>query len=282
MKMKLMILLGIIASLVGCQSPGNEGVGFENDTIVSFHLSEGGGMNRFGGFGYSISETKDGKVHFLFDSRLPTEKEFYLDDHSVFDSLQQIILKHKMYTYQGHYDPPFDITDGGSWSLSVYYKSRKSISAGGYMAGPEGYGEAFRDIMNCLDHWKNMPMGVKDVVSFRYEYGQERYTIERGEDHAVLTYDNEETGEHQTLERGLDILEDLRIVFNIYSLKMNGTRGETKPDCTPWMYEITYLNGDHFFYESADCGFLCGYTNALQTFFSNWMGENPEMIYRRF
>ena len=84
---KLMVLFSLL-SMFGCQSPWK---GFENDTITSFSLSEGGGMDRFSGFGYSVRETKDGKVHFLFDEGLPGEKEFTLDDHSVFDSLQQLV-----------------------------------------------------------------------------------------------------------------------------------------------------------------------------------------------
>ena len=81
---KLMVILSLLP-LFGCGSPWK---GFENDTITSFSLSEGGGMNRFSGFGYSVNETKDGRVHFLFDEGLPGEKEFTIDDHSVFDSLQ--------------------------------------------------------------------------------------------------------------------------------------------------------------------------------------------------
>ena len=271
--MRIMIMLVSLLTFFGCGSPGKE---FENDTIISFSLSEGGGMDLFGGFGYSVEETKDGRVHFLFNEGHPDEKEFYLDDHSVFDSLQQIVMKHKMYTYHGHYNPPFEITDGGSWSFYVTYKSKKSISAGGYMAGPKGYGEAFKAVMDCLDHWKNLPMPVNEVTLFVYDYGKEHYVVERKEDHAVMTYDNEETGEHQVLERESEMLEDLRITFNIGRLKMNSTRGEIAPDCTPWMYDITYSNGDHYRYESYDGSFQCGYTRMLQHFVTNWRKEKEE------
>ena len=268
--MKIMIVLASLLSLFGCGSPWK---GFENDTIKSFSLSEGGGMNRFSGFGYYIKETKDGKVLFRFDEGLPSEKEFILDDHSVFDSLQQIIAKHKMYTYHGHYQPPFDITDGTSWSLDVRYASGNEIDAGGYMHGPKGYGDAFREIRQCLDHWKEMPFGVNQVESFLYEYGQERYTLERKDDHIAVTYDNQETGEHQELEREPEMLEDLRIIFNVDRLKMNQTKEKLDDGCTPWMYDITYSNGDQYHYESYDCDFKCGYTHILQGFLSHWMEE---------
>ena len=270
-----MVIIASLLSLFGCQSPGNEGNEFENDTIVSFSLSEGGGMNPFGGFGYSITETKDGRVHFLFNEGHPDEKEFYLDDHSVFDSLQQIIMKHKMYTYQGNYDPPIEVTDGASWSLHVRYKSKKSISAGGYMAGPEGYREAFSDIMDCLDQWKNMPMPVNEVVSFRYEYGPETYLFDRKDDHAELTYDNKETGDHQVLVRDLEMLEDIKILLNIYRLKTNNTRGTVEDSYTLWMFEVDYSNGDHYRYEGYDSTFECGYTVAIKGLISDWMKDEP-------
>lgn len=271
--MKLMIIIASLLSLLGCRSPWK---GFENDTITSFSFSEGGGMNRFSGFGYYIKETRDGKVYFRFDEGLPGEKEFTLDDHSVFDSLQQIIAKHKMYTYHGHYSPPFDITDGKSWSLDVNYKSGNSIDAGGYMHGPKGYGEAFREIRQCLDHWKELPVPVNEVTYFLYVYGNKQYIMERKDDHSTLTYDNKETGEHQVLERELDMLEDLRILFNVDRLKMNQTRGTLDEGATPWMYEITYSNGDQYHYESYDRDFKCGYTHILQGFISNWMEEKEQ------
>ena len=281
--MKLMLLIGIIASLAGCSQkksvvePGSLIKAPVNDTITFFSLSEGGGMARFSGFGYLVEETKDGKVHFLFDEGFPNEKEFTIDDHSVFDSLQSIILKHKMYYYSGHYQPEFDITDGHSWSLSVRYASKKSIHAGGYMAGPEGYGRAFREIGECLDRWKELPIATNEVVSFLYEYGPDRYTLERKDDHAVMTIDNELSGKHQELERELEVLDDLRVLFNVYRLKMNSTRSSNLDfEYTPWMFEITYSNGDHYHYESYDSSFQSGYTNALQSFISNCLKEKEE------
>jgi len=272
--MKLLLIMGLLSSLFGCVSNvGPFGRVDRNDTIVHFYLSEGGGMNPFAGFKYDIRETKDGKVHFLFNEGYPDEKEFTLDDHAVFDSLQQVVIKHKMYRYKGRYQPKFDITDGMSWSLDVTYASGKEISSGGYMSGPKGYRDAFEDVIQCLQHWKDLPIPLNEVVSFVYEYGTDRYTIKRDGDQAMLIVDNGETGEHHELERELDMLEDLRITFNIYGLKMNRSREELEDGCTPWMYDITYSNGDHYHYESYDRDYKCGYTEALQGFIFNWMKE---------
>lgn len=268
--------------MLGCMPQGNNGRIDENDTIVRFSLSEGGGMNRFAGFGYDIRETKDGKVHFHFDEGLLNEKEFTLDDHSVFDSLQKLVLKHKMYQYKDWYRPEFDITDGTTWGLEVRYASGKSISSGGYMAGPKGYGDAFREIMECLKYWEDMPVASNDVVSFVYEYGADRYTIKPEGDHALLTHDNEETNVHEVLERNRSIMENLRVMFNLERLKMNETRGNLDFECTLWMYDITYTNGDHYRYESYDRDFQCGYTHILQGFISRWMEEDIDFDPKRF
>ena len=274
--MKTMIMLAGLLSLFGCGSPMHSPKPSENDTITYFSLSEGGGMSRFSGYSYSVEATKDGKVHFLFNEGYPDEKELTIDDHSVFDSLQTIVMRHKIYKYDSHYRPKVDVLDGTSWSIHVLYASGNSISTGGYMAGPADYRAAIADFINCLNHWKSMPAATNDVVSFLYEYGPDRYTIERKDTIAVMTIDNQETGVHQVLERELDVLDDLRILFNIDRLKMNQTRGNLDFEYTPWMYEIIYSNGDHYHYEGYDTDFKCGYTESLQYYISNCMKDKEE------
>ena len=157
------------------------------------------------------------------------------------------------------------------------YASGKDISAGGYMAGPDGYWAAFNEIIQCLQQWKDLPTASNDVVSFLYEYGPDRYTLERKDEHAVMTIDKGETGEHQVLERELDVLDDLRILFNIDRLKMNEIRRtDLDFEYTPWMYEITYSNGTKYHYEGYDRDFKCGYTESLQYFISNCLKEKEE------
>lgn len=268
-----MIVLASLLTLFGCQSPQN---GFEGDTITYFSLSEGGGMNRFGGFKYRIEETKDGKVHFLFNEGYPDEKEFVLEDHSVFDSLQQIVLKHKMYRYKGNYQPPFHITDGESWSLYVKYASRETISAGGYMAGPDGYREAFNDIIQCLQPWKEMPTQVNELVRFKYTYGTTTYLIERKDDHALLTVDDEKENRHEVYQKSLDMLEELRVLANIEGLKENGVLKSDDPNHIPFLFELEYSNGLKYSYQSYDLNYQCHYTEVLQYFFQRWTSDSEE------
>ena len=278
-----MIVLAGLLSLFGCASPLHSSKPTENDTITYFSLSEGGGMNRFSGYAYSVEMTKEGKVHFLFNEGYPDEKELTIDDRSVFDSLQAIVMKHKIYKYDTYYHPEFDVLDGTSWHIYVSYASSESISTGGYMAGPSGYGAAISDFINCLDQWKALPTATNEVVSFLYEYGKDRYTLERKGDHAVMTIDKGETGEHQVLDRELDVLDDLRILFNIDRLKMNDTRrSDLDFEYTPWMYEITYSNGTQYHYESYDRDFKCGYTESLQFFIENCLKDKEERIHLNY
>ena len=270
------ILITTLFSLLGCSVQGQHTEIDENDTIVSFSFSSGGGMDRFGGFGYEIKETPEGKVHFLFDERRPWEKEFTLDDHSVFDSLQKVIIEYKMYQYSGFYKPNMDIRDGESWDFSVRYASGKTLGASGYMAGPKGYGEAFNALHACLKKWKEMPVETNGVVSFTFHYGDDTYGITPQDGHALLTLDNETTGVHQRFEKDSRLFEDLRVLFLEYGLKMNAQRDQTREDCTLWDYEINYSNGERYQYFSADCGYKCGYTVAILGMLSRWMKEQPE------
>lgn len=270
-----MIILGIIASLFGCNTSKGNHVA-EGDTIVSFSYSKSGGMRPYDGFGYSIRETKDGRVHFLFDEDLPDEKQFTIDDHSVFDQLQKIILKHKMYNYSGDYQPNVRVFDGHSWNLRVKYASGETISASGYMAGPQGYGEAFDEIRACLDEWKKMPGDLQEVNSFKYIYGKEQYEVLRMEDHTQVTYDNGATGMHEVYEKPLEMLEDLRVLMVVNRLRENYSYSTEGENVVPWSFEIHYGNGDHYLYQSCDSGFKCGYTYSIQDFFSHWMEEHQD------
>ena len=274
MSNRLLIITALL-SLFGCSTQAQNTID-ENDTIVSFSFGEGGGMAVYGGFGYEIKETSDNKVHFLFDKGLPWEKEFSLDDHSVFDSLQKVIMEHKMYAYKGHYSPDTEVLDGSNWWFNVTYASGKSIDVNGYSAMPEGSHDAFNAIHACLKKWKDMPIEANKVVSFTYHYGDDTYSITPEGDHAILTLDNETTGVHQRFEKDSQLLEDLRVLFLEYDLRMNAERRQDREDCTLWDYEISYSNGDHYEYYSSDCGFKCGYTGIIQGFLSRWTEEKTE------
>ena len=227
-------------------------------------------MNRFGGFKYCVEETKDGRVHFLFNEEYPNEMDFTIDDHSVFDSLQQVILKHNMDKYSGQYKPMMQVLDGQSWSLYVKYASGASISAGGYEAGPDGYWAAFDDIRACLDPWKDTPVAVNRVVSFDYSYVTTHFHIEPQGDHTLVTIDDESTGRHEVIEKPLEMLEDLRVITITEDLRDNGKLLSDHPDSKPFKFDIVFTNGNHYVYESYDSNYRCHKTEVMYWFFERW------------
>jgi len=269
--MKRMIALGIIASLFGCISGSRV---TSDDTIVSFSYSKDGGMRYDAGFSYSVNKTGDGKAHFVFDKNLPGEKEFTIDDLSVFDSLQKIILKHRMYRYSGYYRPRARIMDGKTWYFDVEFASGKTIDAHGYMRGPRGYGKAFDEVVACFDEWKKLPGDIKDIVSFQYIYGMEEYCLQRKEDCTQVTYDNHETNEHSVIEKDLEMLDDLRVFCIVRKLRKNGSYRPEEENIIPWSYEIHYSNGEHYLYQSFDRDYPCGNTHDIQGFISRWLKES--------
>lgn len=256
--------MGIFSSIFGCNNPGAKVD--PNDTITYFSYSKGGGMRRFDGFKYLVEATKDGRAHFRFNEDYPDEKDFTIDDCSVFDSLQQIVLKHKMYKYDGHYKPDFDILDGQSWSFYVKYASGATISAGGYMAGPNGYGDAFQEVRDCLDHWKETQAEVNGLVSFDYSYGTAHLHIVPQDDHTEVIIDDEATGRHEVLEKPLEMMEELRVITITEDLRENGTLKSDDPNSKPFEFDILFSNGDRYVYKSYDLDYKCHKTEVLYWF----------------
>lgn len=268
--LKIIVLMGILSSIFGCQTPNGNPKVDPNDSIIYFSLMQGGGMRRFDGFRYRVETTKDGRVHFLFNEDYPDEKSFTIDDHSIFDNLQQIVLKHKMYNYSGNYQPEMRIFDGHSWSLYVKYASRATISAGGYMAGPDGYGKAFDDIISCLDRWKETPVEANPLVSFDYVYGTTHYRIEPQDDHTLVTIDNASTGLHEVIEKPLDMMEDLRMTTIIEGLRESWDSKSDDPNSTPFEFDILFSNGDQYVYKSYDLNYRCHKTEVMYWFLERW------------
>ena len=265
--MKIMVVLASILSFFGCQSSGDK---YENDTITYFSYYKGGGMRRFDGYRYLVEKTKDGRTHFLFNKDYPDEKEFIIDDASVFDSLQQIVMKHKMYKYSGDYQPSLRIFDGQSWDFYVKYASGASISAEGYMAGPNGYGEAFTEVVACLDQWKKMEVEVNRLASFDFTYISTKVHIEPQGDHALVTVDDETTGRHEVIEKPAELLEDLRVTTITEDLRENGTLRSEDPNCKPFSFDIVFSDGSRYVYDSYDLSYTCHKTEVMFWFLERW------------
>ena len=268
--MKIMIVLAGLVSLFGCGTHGHPSRIPDGDTIVSFSLSQSESMVRFSGYKYEVRATKEGRVYFRFNEDYPDEKDFYLDDHSVFDTLDAIVRKYHMDQYEFDYQPPVQVFDGYSWDLYVKYASGVIIRSGGYMAGPDNWHEARAELINSLDQWKNLPGMTKELITFKYSYGPRNYELVRKEDHVEVTIDNPETGRHETLEKPIALMDNLQEMAIVERMRENSNRTSEEPNSIPFVFELLYSNGDAYHYKSYDLNYRCHYTEIIQWCLSQW------------
>ena len=113
---KNLLLIGLIAFLMSCNAQNPKKMNSERLTYFSFDHHNT--MARFNGERYQVSAEKDGRIHFIIDEGYPNEKDFYVDDTTVFDDLLAIVKQYKMDKYKENYSSRMMIHDGDSWSLS--------------------------------------------------------------------------------------------------------------------------------------------------------------------
>lgn len=120
----------------------------------AFDYSRFNGMVRGAGESYYVHKS-DGLVKIEINEGKNHERHIETDYLKIFDDLQEIVMDYKMYTFKGSYKPETEVMDGDSWRLSVYYEDDDfDISASGYMAWPEGFGEAAGAVNRYFDVWR--------------------------------------------------------------------------------------------------------------------------------
>ena len=151
---KLVLIVGLLALAVSCvsQKP-EEGNKMKTERLTCFSFDHHNSMAQ-SGERYNISTMDDGRIHVVIDERSPEEKEFYLDDSTIFDELQAIVKAYKMDKYRRNYQPRVQIFDGDSWSLYYKYDSGRSVSSHGYMAWPKNYHEARQALSDYFQKWR--------------------------------------------------------------------------------------------------------------------------------
>ena len=68
----------------------------KTDRLVYFSFDHHNTMMQFVGEKYLVNTMNDGRIHVVIDEGFPGEKEFYLNDSSIFDSLLAIVKTYKM------------------------------------------------------------------------------------------------------------------------------------------------------------------------------------------
>ena len=56
------------------------------------------------------------------------------------DSIRQIVAEEKMREYQSYYHPEYQVLDGITWSLNIYFSDKTSVHSSGHEEWPEGNG----------------------------------------------------------------------------------------------------------------------------------------------
>ena len=275
---KNILLLSLFTLMVSCmsQNPQNHST-MNKERLTYFSFNHHNSMARFNGEGYIVKAEKDGRIRVIIDEAFPDEKEFIIDDTSIFDSLKAIVDEYKMDKYRSDYQPLMQIFDGDSWSLYYKYDSGRSVSSGGYMAWPRNYGDARRALAEYFQQWRDYQIGIKliDYLKFTSKNSQGRdieYTLERGEDEATLTLRNAELNIEETLKVSNDYMTELQKVVNEVRLKEDMYDYYTdKENYTECRFNVRYNNDDTI--NAVNCysdypGFR---ERGIMVFFNKWL-----------
>ena len=278
MMKKSILLIGLIGLMLSCvsQNPKNNST-MNTERLTYFSFNHHNTMAQFNGEGYIVKTEKDGRIRVIIDETFPDEKEFIIDDASIFDSLKAIVDEYKMDNYKSDYQPMMRVFDGDSWSLYYKYDSGRSVSSGGYMAWPNNYGDARRALADYFQQWRDYQIGIKliDYFKFTSKNSQGRdmeYILERGEDEATLTLRNAELNIEETRKVSNDYLTELQKVVNEVRLKEDMydyyTKDESYTECR---FNVRYNNGDTI--DAVNCysdypGFR---ERGILEFFSEWL-----------
>ena len=274
---KDILLLALLALTISCnsQSPKN-GKDMNTERLTYFSFDHHNTMACFYGEKYQVSAMKDGRIHIIIDEGFPKEKDFYIEDTTIFDELTAIVKQFKMDKYKDNYQPMMRIFDGDSWSLYYKYDSGRSNRSGGYMAWPSNYHEARQAISEYFQKWREYAVELKRIDFFRYTSKNNQgcdieYRLERGEEEATLYIRNAEYNTDQQLSVSNDYLEELQELVNIYSLKDNISRTTDDDSVTNYSYLVNYSNGDTIDIKGYYTTFVSGTGAAFQYFFERWL-----------
>ena len=270
-------IMSLMALAVSCVSPkhneNNNQMGTERLTYFSIDQHNSMAM---AGEKYEVSTMSDGRVHVVIDEGFPREKEFYLDDSTIFDELLAIVTTYKMDKYKSDYKPDMQVFDGDSWSMYYKYDSGRRVSSGGYMAWPDNFSEMWKALTGYFQKWRDYQKGVLMMDYFKFTCKNNRgcdkeYTLERGEKEAMLTLHDAEQGLDKTLKVSNEVLQELQERANAVRLKSKlydyYTKDENATRCT---YFVRYNTGDTVSGITCFTQYPGHKESAILDFFSRW------------
>ena len=273
-----MVLACSLASCIA-QNPKE----MKKERLTYFSYDHHNTMTWHSGEKYNVSAEKDGRIHIVIDEGFPEEKDFYINDTTIFDELDSIIKAFKMHKWHDKYHPRMEIFDGDSWSLSYKYDSGKSQGSGGYMAWPDNYHEARKAISAYFQKWRDYPIQTKEINLFQYtctnKQGRDiEYRLERGEQEARLFIRNAEYDTDKEVAVSNDYLKELQELVNMYRLKDEYSRATDDDSASVYRFFICYSTGDTIDFTGYYTTFVSGQTAPFLGFFDHWLPVRGNLV----
>ena len=278
---KNLLVLGMTLIMASCiaQNPKD----MKTERLTYFSFGHHNTMAMYYGEKYSVSTEKDGRIHVIIDEDFPKEKDFYIDDTTIFDELLAIVKQYKMDNYKSEYQPNMLILDGDSWSLYYKYDSKRSVRSGGYMAWPDNYSEARHAISEYFQKWRDYPVQAKAINLFQYicknKQGRDiKYRIERGEQEAKLFIRNAEYDTDKEVAVSNDYLTELQELVNMYRLKDEYNHTTDDDSASRYSFFICYNTGDTIDFIGYYTTFAGGQIAPFLDFFDHWLPVRGNLV----
>ncbi|MDD2293896.1 MAG: hypothetical protein PHD07_06795 [Bacteroidales bacterium] len=132
--------------LLSCSK--NKNTQRQADSILSLSYSDQG-MEAYG-HSYFVERCSDGAT-IIIGEGTPDEMVFKTDT-GIFNDLQVVIDKYRMYKYKKRYKQHLSVMDGNSWSFNVRYSNAElEINTRGENAWPKDGSIAFSEIVECFE-----------------------------------------------------------------------------------------------------------------------------------
>lgn len=269
--------------MISCNAQNHNNNDMKTERLTYFNYDHHNSMAWHSGEKYNVSTEKDGRIHIVIDEGFPEEKDFYIDDTTIFDELDSIIKAFKMHKWHDKYQPKMRIFDGDSWSLYFKYGSGKSKGSGGYMAWPNNYHEARQAISAYFQKWRDYPIQAKEINLFQYtcknKQGRDiEYRLERGDQEAKLFIRNAEYDTDKEVAVSNDYLTELKELVNMYRLKDERNRTTDDDSASVYRFFIGYNTGDTIDFTGYYTTFVSGQTAPFLSFFGHWLPVRGDLV----
>ena len=269
--------------LISCNAQNHDNKNMKTERLTYFSYDHHNTMAWHSGEKYNVSTEKDGKIHIVIDEGFPEEKDFYVDDTTIFDEIDAIVKEFKMDKWKNDYRPKMRIFDGDSWSLYSKYDSGRSISSGGYMDWPSNYREARHAISDYFQKWRDYPIQAKVIDFFQYtcknNQGRDiEYRLERGEQEAKLFIHNTEYDTDKELTVSNDYLTELQELVNMHRLKDGYNHTTDDDSASVYRFFIAYNTGDTIDFTGYYTTFVSGQTSPFLSFFGHWLPVRGDLV----